>query len=56
MAKKIYFVSRGNSIGPYSDYHVIPFRTREEAEEYGFEMFEGNFTVWYIEDSEAVAD
>ena len=44
-----YFVSEGNSIGFYSNYHMINFETIKEAIEHGMDAWEGDFTVWHYE-------
>jgi len=52
-----YFVSKGSSFGFYSDY--IPSNIHssvEEAEEWGLDQYDGSFTVWHVEDGEAIAD
>ena len=46
----IYYVSRGNSFGPHSDY--IPQNqhgTLKSAYDWGMDQYDGNFTVWYID-------
>ena len=50
MRKMKYFVSRGNSIGFYSDY--IPanqHQTVKSAYEWGMDQYHGDFTVWMVD-------
>ncbi len=52
-----YFVSRGNSIGRYSDY--IPANTHDSVEsamEWGVDQYDGDFVVWHQEWDEDQAE
>ena len=51
--EKKYFVSRGNCIGHYSDHMFEIFLNIEAAKNAGEIVFNGDYTVWFVnEDGE----
>jgi hypothetical protein len=49
--EKQYFVSKGNQIGRNSDYLLYTFKSKKDAEEAGLHDFDGNYTVWTIDEN-----